>query len=223
MDVEDRFNPSLSSLSSVLGRLTIDSFHLVNKDIKEYFVRANSDDAEEWLKRPDVPSPEEIMGTLDTTDDEYVELAPNSVVGPWQSKDAYLKTHYELLREDTIAPLRDAVAYVREDPKMMDSKAVSIYDKVCSLGCSLFTSLTVYSITLGLLHGYHVRTKRPGSSNPIFNQSVGKEYSVGIHQASCQWLYCCPEPSRRWIPQELRDCNCCCQAARRRPAASARD
>ncbi|PWY96418.1 ATP binding protein [Aspergillus sclerotioniger CBS 115572] len=132
--MEDNFDPSLSSLSSVLGKLIVDPFYFVNKDIKEYFVRADSDNTEEWLKKPDIPSPEEIMGNLDSVGDEYVELAPNKAVGPWQSKAAYLKTHYELLREDAIAPLRDAVAYVREDPKMMDSKAVSIYDKVYFIG-----------------------------------------------------------------------------------------
>lgn len=35
--------------------------------------------------------------------------------------------------EDAVAPLRDAVAYVRDEPSMMDSKEVSIYEKVCSL------------------------------------------------------------------------------------------
>lgn len=58
---------------------------------------------------------------------------PNHIEGPWPSKNSYLRAHYELLREDSIAPLRDAVAYVRDEPKMMDSKEVSIYDKVCSL------------------------------------------------------------------------------------------
>ena len=54
------------------------------------------------------------------------------IEGSWPSKNSYLRAHYELLREDSIAPLRDAVAYVRDEPKMMDSKEVSIYDMVCS-------------------------------------------------------------------------------------------
>jgi hypothetical protein len=41
----------------------------------------------------------------------------------------YLSGHYELL-EDSVAPLRDAVAYVRDNPNMMDSSIMAIYEKV---------------------------------------------------------------------------------------------
>ncbi|PYI06160.1 ATP binding protein [Aspergillus sclerotiicarbonarius CBS 121057] len=156
MDLEDEFDRSLPRLSSVLGKLNIESPKFVNKDIKEYFVRTDSDHSEEWLKRPDVPSPEEIMGTFDSTEDDYVELATNRVEGPWKSRDAYLKAHYELLREDAIAPLRDAVAYVREDLRMMDSKTVSIYDKV------YFTGITFAQRGLGLRIQFS--TSRAGKS-----------------------------------------------------------
>ena len=72
------------------------------------------------------------MGADSTADDDCIDLMPNNVVGPWPSKDLYLKAHYELLREDAVAPLRDAVAYVREDSQMMDSQTVAVYEKVSS-------------------------------------------------------------------------------------------
>lgn len=106
--------------------------NIANPAIKKYFSQAEqSADEGDWLSRPEIPSSEEIIGA-ESSDDDCVELAPNKVTGPWLSKDLYLKSHYELLREDAVAPLRDAVAYVREDPQMMDSQTVAIYEKVLS-------------------------------------------------------------------------------------------
>ena len=109
----------------------------VNPAIREYYNQARPEESaenEEWLLKPELPSSAEILGTdLPEDEGDCVQLMPNHIEGPWPSKDSYLRAHYELLREDSIAPLRDAVAYVRDEPKMMDSKEVSIYDKVCSL------------------------------------------------------------------------------------------
>lgn len=106
--------------------------NIANPAIRKYFFQAEqSADEGDWLSRPEIPSSEEIIGA-ESSDDDCVELTPNNVTGPWLSKDLYLKSHYELLREDAVAPLRDAVAYVREDPQMMDSQTVAIYDKVLS-------------------------------------------------------------------------------------------
>ncbi|KAJ5947678.1 hypothetical protein N7466_000693 [Penicillium verhagenii] len=80
-----------------------------------------------WTQKAEVPSGDEIMG-LDNTQDEIV-LPSNRPLGPWTSVVEYLGTHYQLFREEAIAPLRDAVAYLRESPGMKDSKTVSIYDK----------------------------------------------------------------------------------------------
>jgi hypothetical protein len=105
----------------------------VNEDIRSYFYVDDDESAdnEPWTTKPDVPTPEEVMG-VDILDDgeDSIQLAANIVVGPWRSKGDYLRTHYELLREDAVAPLRDAVAYIRDDPQMMDSGSVAIYEKV---------------------------------------------------------------------------------------------
>ncbi|OJJ48392.1 hypothetical protein ASPZODRAFT_165273 [Penicilliopsis zonata CBS 506.65] len=109
---------------------------LANRDIRDYFAAAESASLagdESWLLKPEIPSPEEIMDT-DDQDNDCVELLPNKIVGPWPSKQFYLKAHYDLLREDAVAPLRDAIAYVQADPGMMDSQTVSIYEKVHIVG-----------------------------------------------------------------------------------------
>jgi len=82
-----------------------------------------------WTALPEIPTASEIMGS-EIGEDDTVNLPPNIVNGPWPSTHEYLRTHYELLREDAMALLRDAVAYIRDDPSMNDTNAVCIYDKV---------------------------------------------------------------------------------------------
>jgi helicase required for RNAi-mediated heterochromatin assembly 1 len=89
-----------------------------------------------WLRRPEIPDAADIIGFTGVEGDNgenIVEVPVNNVDAPWESKGHYLRTHYELLREDAIAPLRDAVREVRLAPGMSDSKKACIYDKVsCS-------------------------------------------------------------------------------------------
>lgn len=128
---EDQESPSILDVHGPLMGLPAGPVAVANTDIRNYFVGPKfSGDDEQWLSKPEIPSPEEIVGTDSASSDDCVDLMPNNVVGPWLSKDLYLKAHYELLREDAVAPLRDAVAYVREDPRMMDSQTVAIYEKV---------------------------------------------------------------------------------------------
>lgn len=105
----------------------------VNPSIRRYY-QSSDDDAEDsgeaWTKKPEIPSSEEVWSLPATQEDGYVHMLPNIITGPWQSSDEYLQAHYELLREDSVAPLRDAVAWVRSHPQMMDSGYVCIYEKV---------------------------------------------------------------------------------------------
>ncbi|RAH68172.1 putative DEAD box helicase involved in nonsense mediated decay [Aspergillus aculeatinus CBS 121060] len=105
-------------------------------EIRNYLFPSKPETPEPWLNRPELPSSAEIMGIAeeDEDDENFVDLAPNNIFGPWESEHAYLKAHYELLREDAVAPLRDAVAHVREHPDMMENKVASIYEKVYIIG-----------------------------------------------------------------------------------------
>ncbi|KAJ5836884.1 hypothetical protein N7447_002910 [Penicillium robsamsonii] len=81
-----------------------------------------------WQTKPEFPSPEEILGT--DVPGDVVALAPNCISGPWVSKERYLEAHYSLIREDSVAPLRNAVGRVRADPFMRDTPGISIYEKI---------------------------------------------------------------------------------------------
>lgn len=115
----------------------------VNKDIGYYYSQTDTHAADclttrPWLSKPEIPSSDEILGTEDDlleTGEEFVDLATNKIVGPWGSKEEYLKAHYELLREEAVAPLRDAVAIFRNDPDMDDNKDLSVYEKVIFSAC----------------------------------------------------------------------------------------
>lgn len=103
----------------------------LNKDIRQYVRKEDTEGSNDklWISKPELPSSDEIMGA-EMENDDFVALMPNRILGPWPSRGAYLKAHYELLREDAVAPLRDAVAYVKDDPHMVDSPLLNIYEKV---------------------------------------------------------------------------------------------
>lgn len=61
---------------------------------------------------------------------EAVDLSTNVVDGPYESVEEYLHTHYELLREDAVAGLREAVNYIRENPCSNDTPEIAIYENV---------------------------------------------------------------------------------------------
>jgi helicase required for RNAi-mediated heterochromatin assembly 1 len=87
---------------------------------------------EGWLASPEIPTSQEIMcvkGEIDL-EENCINLEPNHVDGPWPSVGDYLRTHYELLREDVVALLRDSVAYLRNKPSMTDTKNICVYDQV---------------------------------------------------------------------------------------------
>jgi helicase required for RNAi-mediated heterochromatin assembly 1 len=104
----------------------------LNRDIRNYAAAANrAGGTDEWNDKPEIPSTSEVLGVNESSEaDDIVELVPNQIQGQWPGTGAYLKAHYDLLREDTIAPLRDAVAYYRECIWMDDTSTVSVYEKV---------------------------------------------------------------------------------------------
>lgn len=99
---------------------------------------------DEWITLPEVPTAKEIMPKepdkyVQEVWDEYKndpvydpKLPINIIDGAWPSTKAYQETHYRLLREDAVAPLRNAVAKVRQNPGMGDDKETLIYTHVGS-------------------------------------------------------------------------------------------
>lgn len=105
-----------------------------------------------WLSKREIPTSAEILGTPQgngvNNNDMWIPV--NEIQGPWPSKEDYLCAHYELLREDAVAPLRDAVAKVRAHPKTDDSDDTCVYESVCC-------RFTVYLLLLTITEGLHCR------------------------------------------------------------------
>lgn len=108
---------------------------------------------EPWRNLPEVPSSAEI-NPADDDDGElseekwndyqdepayYRKLPHNIVDGPWPSREAYLGAHYQILREDAIAPLRQAVSVFSKDPSMNDTPEIAIYTHVSNFQMPIST------------------------------------------------------------------------------------
>lgn len=106
-----------------------------NPDIAKYVhdqrrITETCVDPESWLSKPEIPSSSEICPPNSTE----VALPANKIDRPWSKPTSYLKTHYMLLREDALSPLREAVAKFRKDPQRMDDNDLRIYEQVRVIG-----------------------------------------------------------------------------------------
>ena len=118
----------------------------LNMDIRAYVHAADAGAngaSKAWISQSEIPTGAEIANSIN----EDIELTPNRIIGPWKSKEKYLKAHYELLREDAVSPLRDAIEAFRKNPEMMDDdQAVSVYEKVGFESPSVLARLTVAQV-----------------------------------------------------------------------------
>ncbi|KAI9803240.1 MAG: hypothetical protein M1825_002031 [Sarcosagium campestre] len=107
-----------------------------NMDLRNYDTRDDSIVQGSWRSVKEIPRADEILSLSMESDGQEAEkfLPANIIDGPWESKETYLRAHYELLREDAVAPLRDAVAEVRRCPWMQDKRDVCIYEQAYVLG-----------------------------------------------------------------------------------------
>ncbi|KAJ5108539.1 hypothetical protein N7456_005214 [Penicillium angulare] len=111
-----------------------------NKAIRQYFEYTGHSSAEnnapnrptstKWTDIPEIPTEGELMDLTGVCKERKALVPPNVISQPWRSSEQYLEAHYKLLREDTVAPLRDAILWVRENPSTLDKKDVFIYEKV---------------------------------------------------------------------------------------------
>lgn len=111
-----------------------------NDDIRKYYELANKPvaGAGAWLDKPEIPHPAEILRDGPSFATEVLiknddEPRPKKIDGPYDNTEDYLSTEYNLLREDALRPLREAVAEVRKDAwkdEAQYDKGVGIYDPV---------------------------------------------------------------------------------------------
>ena len=101
----------------------------LNTNVRAY-VRASEqwglDSNEDHELLSEIPTSHEILNGLPS---ENFNIT-NNITEPWSDNLTYLRTHYKLLREDSVRPLREAVLKFRKDPMMNDDQNVTIYDKV---------------------------------------------------------------------------------------------
>ena len=57
-------------------------------------------------------------------------LKENNIHLPYSSKEDYLETHYQILREEGITHLRWSIKQYRDNPARVDDQDISIYTKV---------------------------------------------------------------------------------------------
>ncbi len=119
---------------------------VLNQSIREYVWTFNRPvDLSNWTGYRDIPSSEEIFDSGRQHHHEDVEVSENIVVGPYESREDYLERHYALLREDTVAPLRNAVSEVQSNPHLLEADSrdsACIYEKVRTR-----SQIIVYSAT----------------------------------------------------------------------------
>ena len=97
---------------------------------------------EAWRNLPEIPTKDEFMTnktneegedtpeTWNAYQDDPVydrDLPHNIIDGPWPSTMEYLGAHYQILREDAIAPLRISIQQFHENAQMVDSRETYVY------------------------------------------------------------------------------------------------
>ncbi|KAK8902165.1 hypothetical protein QC760_009643 [Botrytis cinerea] len=109
---------------------------------------------ESWRNQPEIPTSEEILKDVSWQDKDgpeqpmdYQSLAepkesdprlPHNIIDQaWGSKEEYLGFHYQILREDAVAPLRQSVATFKRNDDMSDTQDTSIYTDVHLVGLQL--------------------------------------------------------------------------------------
>ena len=106
----------------------------LNLSIREYAKTTDQPaDLSHWTGFREIPSSSEVFDEGRTEHGTTLELTENTVVGPYTSKEEYLESHYRLLREDAVAPLRDVVSELQVYPQLLEKDSENgayIYEKV---------------------------------------------------------------------------------------------
>ncbi|KAH8660848.1 P-loop containing nucleoside triphosphate hydrolase protein, partial [Tricladium varicosporioides] len=126
-------------------------FSILKEHIQKPYKQTNY--PEEWRNLPEIPSRSEICPRLDEAEirstepegwNEYQKdpiysssLPHNIIKGPWPSATDYVGAHYQILREDAIAPLRSAVTEFKRRPEMREGGDLYIYTHVTFRGIRL--------------------------------------------------------------------------------------
>ena len=178
----------------------------LNTDIRIYVSdaeKAQQTSSATWLRHPEIPATEEVW----RNDDEDVELPVNKIRGPWRNKDRYLKAHFELLREDAVGPLREAVDDFRQNPQMVeeDRGKVAIYEKARIVIIGAQIGLT----SAGPHKRIRVRSFRGGSQSHFLYLENWQGVNMGPFQTLDVGFHRCSHSCNRQVPYQMYLGNCC--------------
>jgi helicase required for RNAi-mediated heterochromatin assembly 1 len=126
---------------------------LHNTAIRQYLEQTRAPcDPCSWVSASDIPTTAEIFDVTEPWQrvdpvDASILLQGNNLQGPWPCKNDYLMAHYEMLREEEVRPLREAVHWVKNNPSLgEDQRAfggnMGIYEKVCDVTLTQHFQLT---------------------------------------------------------------------------------
>ncbi|KAF1985438.1 P-loop containing nucleoside triphosphate hydrolase protein [Aulographum hederae CBS 113979] len=169
------------------------AIRLGNSEVSKYFVSAAQPiKAGPWISMPEIPTAAEILdhneeGRRRTTDDPPASLEVNRVDGPWPSKETYLSSHYQLLRDDAIRPLRDAVQKVFEYPEEQEAcfaGSIGIYTKVFVTAVTLANRGIGVRVTFSLARA-GVRVRWEQSKRLISGSLVALTPATDMFKTSC--------------------------------------
>ncbi len=171
----------------------------VNPAIREYQKIADEPcNHDHWSGFREVPAAAEVWSAGRQGHDDPVELEPNVVAGPYTSIGDYLERHYLLLREDAVAPLRNAVSEVQAYPHILERDSredAYVYERVSgSLSSTFFKILT----QTGVLYGLYIHQFWHSGSCFLQSQAIGQKSQLGTVQTVTYWQYCCIDACERW-------------------------
>ena len=154
----------------------------LNLNVREYLRDQGIEGTSSWSSLREIPTSEEI----NTSEDAQVWV--NTIDGPWDGKDEYLRAHYSLLRDDAVGPLRDAVREIKASPKMMERHSrehAGIYENVCTADLSV----SIYSNSTGLHYWFHVCCAWHCRKSCILDNASGEADQMGTVEAADKWKY----------------------------------
>lgn len=175
-NLQERFGRSRKAFKEEIGQVELWALpQRLNLKVREYF--ENNDKKSgggDWLNRPEIPTSEEILYVdVDSSSNSSAGVPINHLKGSWESKgkttppfavktsndistEAYLSTHYEMLREDATLRLRQAVSQVKMTPTANEEAfagAIGIYEKA---SLSAIPRLTIASYLLASFAGSYL-------------------------------------------------------------------
>ena len=180
-NLNERFGGGKALRDSQMPRaLTARPSVTLNMSIREYAKTAGQPaDRSHWTGLREIPTSSEVFDEGRTEHDTPLELKENTVVGPYTSKEEYLESHYRLLREDAVAPLRDVVSEIQYYPQLLEKDSDNgayIYEKVSRSVC---ISCGICSIWLGLYHWSDICKCRDCSPCHLLFETHREESQLG--------------------------------------------